>query len=392
MRILLVNDFAYGGGCEQHVAQIMDFLLDAGQDVDRFVGTHHPAAPTGPLAYIANKDACRNLRERLELFRPDVVHVHNFYHVLSPAILGELKRWKKQGSNRRVVMTAHDFHLVCPNPGFNRFKGSSPDPLPDSTSVPIGLLRLLTTKWDHRGWMHSWLRVAQHIWNYRLLRRHRVIDRVLAPSELLSHTLRRARIPAVHLPNPAPEVAGSRDVRPNDRLHLVFVGRLEPEKGLLEFLRHVPTEPRFRMSVVGDGTERTAIERLSTQRQLALTQRGRVPHDEAMLAIAHAHVLVLPSLCHENAPLVLLEALSLGTNILVNDRGGMREMVEEAGVGWRANMLDASSVEQALRSIEAARKAGTLNSFKRPKMLDLRSAKRWVPHLLAHYRGEHVPD
>lgn len=392
MRILLVNDFAYGGGCEQHVAQVMDLLLDAGQEVDRFVGAHHPTAPNGPLAYIANKDARQKLRERLELFRPDIVHIHNLYHVLSPAILGELKRWKREKQNRRVVMTAHDFHLVCPNPGFNHFRGSTPEPLDERSGIPIGVLRLLRSRWDHRGWLHSMLRIAQHGWNYRVLKRQRVLDRVFAPSELLTHTLRRAGIAAVYLPNPTPEIRRHRGPRPTDRLHLVFAGRLEPEKGLLEFLRRVPTEPSFRMTVVGDGSERTAIERLATQRQLALTQRGRVPHDEAVMAIARAHVLVLPSLCHENAPLVLLEALSLGTNILVNDRGGMRETVEDAGVGWRIDMLDASAIAQALRSIEAARKAGTLNGFDRPTMLNDRSSDRWVPRLLAHYRGETPRD
>lgn len=384
MRVLIINDFGVGGGCEQHVSQLVSLLGNEGHVVELLTAARRPEPPRHPLAYISNHRDVARLRAMLASFRPEVVHLHNIYHLWSPLVLKELARWKR-ASGGRVVMTAHDFHLVCPNPGFNRFKGGSMTPLPDAAPMPLPLSLLLRSRWDHRGRAHSWLRLAQHLWHYRLCRRAAVIDRILAPSRVLTTMLQQAGLHGVHLPHPVPAVHRIAARRPDDRLRLVFVGRLEPEKGLIPFLRAAGSPPAWTLTVVGDGSERHAIERAARERQLAVGFRGQVEHDQALLAIAGAHVLILPSRCHENAPLVLLEALALGTNVLVTDRGGMRETIETAGVGFRFDPDRPETLRAALQEIERARLAKTLNDFTAPAMLRDRAPRRWIVALLAHY-------
>ena len=57
----------------------------------------------------------KKLRLVLEDFQPDVCHLNNFNYQLTPSILLEIAKWKKEGHPCRVIFTAHDYQLVCPN-------------------------------------------------------------------------------------------------------------------------------------------------------------------------------------------------------------------------------------------------------------------------------------
>jgi glycosyltransferase involved in cell wall biosynthesis len=107
-----------------------------------------------------------------------------------------------------------------------------------------------------------------------------------------------------------------------------------------------------------------------------------------MTLIAGAHVLVLPSRWYENYPLSMLEALAAGTNLLAADRGGMREIIEDAGAGYRFTPDDARSVAEQFANITAAHKAGTLNSFDVSSFLTSRNETAYVERLLRVYAGE----
>src|SRR5258708_3519733 len=110
-RVLQVNDFALSaGGAEVVVAQTVELLRGSGHEVDVFTAADLPDARLTPRRYIDNPVA------RLEAFQHDVVHLHNFYHLLSPGILATVADYKRR-RRVRVVMTAHDFHLLCPNAG-----------------------------------------------------------------------------------------------------------------------------------------------------------------------------------------------------------------------------------------------------------------------------------
>src|SRR5439155_7205393 len=111
VRVLHVNDYRAGGGCEVLVAATLDLLHERDIDVDLFTSEDLPDQHLTPRRYVDNSIARAALRQRLESFAPDAVHLHNFYHILSPGILAELATWKRIKPDARVVMTAHDCHL-----------------------------------------------------------------------------------------------------------------------------------------------------------------------------------------------------------------------------------------------------------------------------------------
>ena len=387
-RVLHVNDYPADdlGGTEVLMARTLTLLRAAGWDARPFTRADLPDQRLNPLRYLDNRVARAALRRTLAEFQPEVVHVHNYYHVLSPGVLAELARFKAR-TGARVVMTAHDYHLVCPNSGATWYRGVEP------VSADLNRVRswryLLGRRWDRRGRLHSALKVAQHALHYRRADRRRVIDLVICPSRFLQEAVARVGRPTVWLPNPNPPTLPARVNRP-DELTFVFAGRVEPEKGLMRFLEVLPADFAGRLLVVGDGVDRAAAEALMRRR--GLTERvaflGRRPHAETLAIIAAAHVLVLPSRWDENYPLSLIEALAAGTNLLVADRGGMREIVQDAGVGYRFVPDDAASLADQLRAIRAAHAAGTLNAFDAAAFLAGRDESSYLAGVLRAYTGE----
>lgn len=385
MRVLLVNDYVRAGGCEVHVDLIRAGLLARGHTVALFtakdVANHRRTA----LSYIHDRRARAALRTTLEQFAPDVIHLHNFYHELSPAILGAVADWKRR-SGGRAIMTAHDLHVVCPNAGGRYYAGQSPVVADHDDVRRPG--RLLRRRWDHRGMGYSTLRLLQHVWNYRLLRRQSVLDLVICPSRYLQARLDAWGLNTTHVVHAAPAPC-SHDRRSQTGLRAVLAGRVEPEKGIVEFLEQLPESLDLHITIVGDGSALEACRRVVAGRGLGdrVAFTGRLPHAGVRQHIARAHVLVLPSRVPEASGLVLLEAIACGTSVLTTCLGGAPEIVEDTGVGEIFDPFDPRSLPDALARVARRYAAGDLNSFDSARSLDGYGEDRFFHRLTACYDG-----
>jgi len=392
VRVLHVNDFdvrhTAAGGAEQLVRRAIDGQRRSGLESDLFCIADVDDARRTAWRYVDNARARRALRERLHLWMPDIVHLHNIYHVLSPAVLGEIARYRR-GDPCAVVMTAHDAHLVCPNPVLCTTRGGTftavdPGDPPTAPSIWRG-------PWDHRGVRHSWLRRTQHLWNYHLHGRQRIIDRVIAPSRFMAQLMHEAGLRTSVLPNPIPNRASSDDHastgRTSDRLRLLYAGRIAREKGVLQLLRSLPAHLPLRLDIFGDGPHRDACERCVERRTLhdRVTFHGAHDHESILRAMAAAHVVIIPSLCHENAPLVAFEALSQRAELLLARRGGLPEIATDAGVGALFEPTEPSSLVAALESFSRRLDAGELNRFDVDRFLRSREETVWLDAMARAY-------
>ena len=69
---------------------------------------------TYPIKTIYSKEARVQLRKVLDDFKPDVCHLNNFNHQLTPSIILEIVKWRKEtGRDCKIIFTAHDYQLVC---------------------------------------------------------------------------------------------------------------------------------------------------------------------------------------------------------------------------------------------------------------------------------------
>jgi glycosyltransferase involved in cell wall biosynthesis len=385
-KILHINDYPVetGGGAEVVMRSTIALLRARGLTVETFTSANLADARRTPSRYIDNSHARAALAAKLEAFRPHVAHLHNFYHVLSPGILVTLENYKRRRP-LRVVMTAHDYHLVCPNSGgswIRWWSGWRETIEPKENSLGY----LWSRSWDHRSCLHSLLKLVQHSWNYRWHQRQRVIDLVICPSRFVQAMLEPLALKTRWLPHPVPPLPTSRPARAGP-LRFVFAGRLEPEKGLKELLRSWPGDYPAVLTIIGAGSQMASCQ--ETCRRKKFTDRveftGRLPHDEAMARIAGCHVLVQPSRVLETYGLTLIEALASGTNILAPRRGAAREIVEASGVGFLYELDDPHSLAEQLHAIRAFYEAGTLNRFGVTNFLQERSELRHIEQLLQIY-------
>lgn len=355
-------------------------------DVDVFTSDDVPNYRRTPIGYISSNVCSNKLSEVLHRKRPDVVHLHNFYHELSPGILKSLAAYRSK-HELLVVMTAHDYHLVCPNSGLSCFSRST------LQMADVARLRnfsyLITRRWDERSIAHSLLKLTQHIFNYRLLKRHKVIDRILCPSKYIQSVLSSTGLATTHFPLPVPKAVSS-SPRPESALRMVFAGRVEPEKGLAQFLENLPCDLQGKFIVIGDGSQLQLCRDICRQRQMQVVVDfvGKRTRDETLSIISESHLLVLPSVCVENSPLSLLEALAVGTNILVSDFGGMKEIVECAGVGFTFMPGLPPSLVEALDRVLDCFGRGTLNGFDVSRFLSERNEQAYLDRLIRAYHRQ----
>ncbi|MEQ8850314.1 MAG: glycosyltransferase [Phycisphaerales bacterium] len=345
MRVLLVNDYEHKGGAEVVMHAQRAALAAVGHDVEVFAADAE-GLTRSPLAYIDSHRARRLLRRRLLAFEPDVVHLHNFYHLLSPGVLGELVRWKRAG--RVVAMTVHDMHIVCPNPGLLRFDGGGARLVDEGGAA--GGARLFRTRWDESGWGRSLLRAGQHWWNYRVHDRRSAIDVLVAPSRWALERVGGLGRPVRRVPNPidldGPALAGS-DRGLNAGWTIAYAGRVEPEKGLAEFIGALEGLP-VRLRVIGDGSDVARCRAEAARAGVPAEFMGWVGQDRARRAIGDSDALVLPSRVQENAPLAVFEAIAARTVPIVTGVGGLPEIVEEFGIGHVFDRGDRESVRRAI--------------------------------------------
>ncbi|MGW5743411.1 glycosyltransferase family 4 protein [Amycolatopsis sp. NPDC003861] len=212
----------------------------------------------------------------------------------------------------------------------------------------------------------------------------RILDRTIVPAAAMGAFLRRRlRVPErriVHVDNCVAEASPSPPRGPVR--HLVFAGLLVERKGLLDLLAALtlpgvlPSDAR--LTVVGDGPERAAAERVARQEPLAgrVTFLGFRPDVPALLAAADA--LVLPSTM-EQQPLVVAEAMAAGKPVLATATGGVPAMLDvPGGPAFLAPPGDVPALAARLRALFAEPDPGRLG-----RLLAERAHARYRPETCA---------
>jgi glycosyltransferase involved in cell wall biosynthesis len=327
-RILqITNHHREPGGEDAVAAAEARLLAGAGHEVLRYRawnarGDLKAGAQLAVSAW--NPWAARTVSRLVREHRPDVTHVHNTWFALSPSIFGEL-----HASGAPVLMTLHNYRTVCSN----AFLFRSGRPCEDCVgSHPWHGVR-------HRCYRGSRVASAAAAANIALQRARGTwvndVDRFLALNEFSRRRLVAGGIPdqkVILKPNFVDD-PGPRSNRPSESEHVLFVGRLSAEKGILELIgawrRASPQE--LRLLVIGDGP---LISQARADLDGSIRVLGRLHKDEVTKLMLSSRALVLPSRWYEVQPMVLLEALAAGLPVLASDLGGNPETLGDLGAAW----------------------------------------------------------
>jgi glycosyltransferase involved in cell wall biosynthesis len=372
MRVLLANKFLYPkGGAERAVLDLGEGLRRRGHQVFWF-GMDHPdnVVPSQASAVVRHRDyrsgglgryrdavaMVHSTRARdclarfLEQVSPDVVHAHNIYHQLTPTILDAT-----QQAGIPVVMTLHDYKLVCPRYDLLRH-GQLCD-----RCVEAGPLECLR----HRcagSWGASLLLTCEAVF-HRQRGSYDAVRRFVTPSRFLRHVMIRGGWDATrlhHLVNFAPAFVQAND-DPGEPDRFLFAGRLSAEKGIETLLQAVEGLTHGRLVVCGSGPLEERVRQAARRHDSNIEWKGHVSREDLAREITRCRFVVVPSEWFENAPFAVLEAMAAGRAVLASRIGGLPELVDEStGCLLPAGDVGAwsAALEQALSSPERMQRLG----------------------------------
>lgn len=399
MRILFANKFWFcSGGVERVMFDEIEWLESAGHSTAHFstiddrnvdspwqeyfipyTSLSDPAA-LGPREKVAatlkmfnNRDAARRFAALVDDFQPDVVHVHSIYRQISPSILSVAAR-----RDIPIVQTLHDYHAICPADLLLRSGSRLCDPVAcrSFSYWPAILNRCV------RGSV-SLSSVASAEVAFQHLRGAytRNVTAFVCPSEFMADKVSGDLWPVpVHvIPNavsPAQQpvaTRGSAEV-------VAFCGRLVPEKGILVALEAARIG-KFRLRVIGDGPLAEDVARHPNADLVGWL--GSQALESALMDVA---AVTVPSTWYENAPMAVLEPMSLGLPVVASAIGGIPEMIENGIDGLLVTPGSMVELANALRKVIDDRElAARLGCAAREKAAKTYSPAKHVESLMALY-------
>lgn len=295
--------------------RVLPFLRDS-DDIPSLSAAGKAMLPMSP---VWNPGAARDLATLIRRHRPDVLHLHNPYPLLSP--------WLVRTAHRHgvpVVHTVHNYRQVCASGIYFRDGHICHDCQGRRLGLPAVQHRCYRGSAAQSAVMAATLAVHRSTW--------RSVDRYVALTAAIAEHLTGYGIPAERivvkpngLPDPGPP--------PPPAEGFLFYGRLSPEKGLgllLEAWARHPEGAIGTLTIAGDGPQRQLAEQVAGARS-DVSYLGPLDAAAVRRALAAAGVVVVAPRWHDVLPTVVIEALAAGRPVLGTALGGVPYLVGEAG-------------------------------------------------------------
>ena len=348
MKIALVhNTYLEQGGEDVVFWQERRLLQEGGHEVLQYQRFNHEMeqySAARRLTIIGRtvwaSDSYRDFTQLLRQKRPDIVHVHNTFPLISPSIL-----WACQRERVPVVHTLHNYRLLCPGANFIR----DGKPCEDCTH---GSIWQSVAHGCYRGSRPQTAAVALMLSVHRAKKTWtEAVDRYIVLTEFARSRFVNAGFPPEKFsikPNCVDPDPGKRTGEPT---YALFVGRVSEEKGvptLLKAWRQLPRD--FSLRIVGDGPYSAELESAVRAERLSnISFTGRLPRERVIEEMKGARFLIFPSQLYENLPLTIIEAFACGVPVLASKLGAMQEIVSDGRTGFFFQPGDADDLARVAR-------------------------------------------
>ena len=359
MKILMVNKFLFPkGGAETYMLRLGEGLTALGHRVEYF-GMDDPNRTVGnswgiytmPMDFhgsslkekasyltkiIYSRQARQKMYQLLTQYNPDVVHLNNFNFQLTPSVLLAAEEYRtKENPDLRILYTAHDFQLICPN-----------HLLFDPAELRIcekcldgNLSHCLKSKCIHGSRARSFMGVVENLyWNHRDV--YRILDAILCPSRFMKQKLDGHPTLAektVFLRNFVAEPEKTEHKKEN---YVLYFGRFSEEKGIRTLVNACKALPHIPFVFAGGGPLESLLEDVPNIRNA-----GFLGGEALQEVIGKARFSVCLSQCHDNCPFSVMESIMAGTPVLGSPNGGIPELIRKGETGWICPAEDAPLTE-----------------------------------------------
>lgn len=373
-RVLIAHSrYQVQGGEESVIEAELDLLRSRGHTVDVLWRLNDDIRTMSRPRLLAetvwSRPSQQMMLQAIAAQRPDIVHLHNIHPLLSPSIYWAIRR-----TGTPIVQTIHNFRWLCPQGMMLRHEQVCED--------CVGKLpwRAVTRKCYRDSALQSAVLAgtyALHTWMGSL---HRNADRIIALTDFARDKLIGGGLPADRivikgnfLEDPAPTPTLPADPARGDRV--LYVGRLSEEKGIQVLVRAAATLDDTAFDVIGQGP-------LALPRPGNVTFHGHLAKPRIHAAMQRSALLVLPSLCYEGMPMVLIEAYANGLPVLASRLGALAGLVEDGVTGLLFTPGDADDLAAKLRWARA--------HPDQIRQMGLRAREKYLTHYTAERNYERL--
>ncbi|ACA19300.1 glycosyl transferase group 1 [Methylobacterium sp. 4-46] len=366
LRLLSVNNYFYRrGGADVVFLEQNELFEAAGWEVAPFAMQHPQNLPTPWASYFVDEielgrrygvgrsitnagrvmyslQARSRLAKLLDRFRPDIAHIHNIYHHLSPSILPLMR-----ARGIPIVMSVHDMKLVCP--AYTAFRDGQVCRACQGAKL-YNAVRYRCLKGSRLLSGFVALETSLH----RLLGLYASnVSRFVVPSRYYRDILLEAGWPSekvAHVPNfvdpshydPSPEIG--------DRF--VYFGRLDRLKGIETLLR-AAAQAGVPLTLAGRGPDEDSFRQLAESLGSDVHFAGHLDRPGLAALLRTARAAVLPSVWNENAPVSVLEAYAAGRPVIASRIAGIPELIREGETGVLVPPGNVAALADALSDFAA---------------------------------------
>ena len=345
MKIIFANNYFYlRGGSERVFFDEMEMLEANGKNVVPFTRHFEKNQSSeffqyfaSPIEYehapffnkisaagkmIYSKEVKYKLLELIGFVKPDIIHAHNIYGRLTSAVIDAAKKKKIP-----VVMTLHDYKLVCPS-YLMLSAGKACDACKGTAFYNCFFKKC------HKGSLPASLVYTIEAYFSRYFKKYDSVKYFISPSTFLLKKHIKAGITAsklLYLPNSIK--LNEFEPEFSNKSYILFVGRLSKEKGVLTLLK-AAKELDMSVRIVGDGSIKPDCEKFVKENEINNVDfLGYKSGDELKELFRNAAFIVFPSECYENAPMTILEAFAYGKPVIGSNIGGIPEMIIDGETG-----------------------------------------------------------
>ncbi len=331
MKVLVVhNHYQQAGGEDAVVRDEVALLRHFGHEVllhERSNEELNALPAFGKVSRMLRMDwsdqSCREIRGLIREFKPQVVHFHNIFFMLTPSVYYACREEKVP-----VVQSLHNFRMLCANGLLFRDGGVCEDCLTKSRwegvkhgcyrNSPVLSFLVGRMSQEHRR-RKTWERCVDRYVTATEFTRRKYIANGLAADKVLVKP---------HFVYPDPGLSAQHEG------YALFAGRLSEEKGVAMLLAAWEKIKDFPLRVLGDGPLSGKLKDLARQRDIKNVEfLGFLSPEEYGAALAKASFVVIPSICYENFPRMVVEAYSRGIPVVASRLGSMEEIVKDGRTG-----------------------------------------------------------
>ena len=411
----MVNKFLYpNGGSETYVFQLGEYLERIGHEVQYF-GMDHPDRCVGnsagaytstmdfhscsglakvsyALRTIYSREARKKIRMVLDDFNPDVVHLNNFNYQITPSIIVEIMKWKKERSrNCRIVYTAHDFQLICPNHQlYNPIRGEVCEKCLKGGNTRF--FNCARGKCVHSSGVRSMIGSCEAFyWNTRGI--YRSLDAIICPSRFMKEKLDTNQVLAsrtVFLRNFETDTldkTGEKAVLPDlPTRYVLYFGRFSTEKGIETLLEAIEALPDIPFVLAGSGPLKDRLDNIANVTDVGFLSGGVLTG-----VIGNAYFSIVPSVVYDNCPYSAIESLILGTPVLGARIGGIPELIQDGKTGELFSSGDSDDLKRKIRNLWDNREK--VESYRENcKSVRFDTVDEYTAKLMKIYAGQQIEE